>query len=232
MNSDFSAELAAYVSRARKTSRIAAFGTAIDAILVLSSLAYATWKLADRRRELEITEATIEAKKAELKKVQDELNAKSVSLEAAREDKYAFAGILEKVPSDAVDGATLGFSEQLRIGAHPHADATFVTQSGNLKLYDFRIHIDFTDEGGNNSLKSKIRRVVYHFDDPSFVEKEMSSTDSAGGFEVGYRGWGALHDVVIEYEHFNGERVRTDFYMHDALKRQNIQIKGEIPRKG
>jgi len=66
-------------------------------------------------------------------------------------------------------------------------------------------------------LKSRIERVQYKLDHPSFAQDTVASSNEADGFAVNYRGWGCLAYVKITVMLKDGKVQPIYFNMCKAL---------------
>lgn len=95
----------------------------------------------------------------------------------------------------------------------PKVTASPVAESSKSNpLYDFRIWLDLSE-----TQKGQIREVEYKFNHPSFSQKTQVSTDATKGFQVGYRGWGAIDSVPIKVTYRDGQIASASVDMLKAL---------------
>jgi transcription initiation factor IIF auxiliary subunit len=73
--------------------------------------------------------------------------------------------------------------------------AKFTKVKGKEGTYDFSLWLDVPNEQ-----KSRIKKVTYVFNHPTFNNKVFVSNNQANGFMVSYRGWGCLSNVTIKIE--------------------------------
>jgi len=59
-------------------------------------------------------------------------------------------------------------------------------------LYDFSIWLKLPE-----FRKSEIKKVRYHFDNPSAILKDRYADNPANGFSISYRGWGCFPDIRV-----------------------------------
>ena len=79
-------------------------------------------------------------------------------------------------------------------------------------IYDFTLWVDVP-----TTLKERIQRVTYTFNNPTFKDKVQESTEPSDGFAVSYRGWGCLNLVTINVFFKDGPSQERPFNMCEAL---------------
>ena len=87
-----------------------------------------------------------------------------------------------------------------------------LNSSDGSPIYDFSLWLETPA-----ALREQIAQVTYQFDHPTFHNKGQIADDPSNGFQVGYRGWGALRLVTIEINLRNGKSHRIYFDMLKAL---------------
>lgn len=84
--------------------------------------------------------------------------------------------------------------------------------SGN-KNYNFVIWLDVP-----GFRKSEIRQVQYHLCS-GFIDRTRISAEPSSGYSLGYIGWGACQDVLIDVDLTNGQIIHVNFKMFDYLNK-------------
>lgn len=94
------------------------------------------------------------------------------------------------------------------------ASARHVTgkTSGGDPLYSFSVYVNAAPV-----VISKIARVAYDFDHPTFKQPHREATDPANQFQVQYTGWGCLSDVDVKVFFKDGTSQKIDFDMCGSL---------------
>ncbi|GEM_PF-4255401 len=169
--------------------------------------------------ELETLKTNIDKSKQELiaekHKLTADKKALTQSVKLYEQERTSIRTSVAKLSKTTPTGEKLTASLPLAAVAVPKAEAKkhpeLRTPSGD-PIYDFKCRLEVPRDR-----QAEIARVVYRFDHHSFAQKDMASSDSASDFEVGYRGWGALSEVVITIEKRSGEKEVMPFSMREAL---------------
>ena len=82
------------------------------------------------------------------------------------------------------------------------------------QLYNYSLWLSAPDDK-----RPQIQKVTYTFNHPTFIHKDLISSNSADGFRVGYLGWGCLNSVIITIQLESGKAPQIDFDMCAALER-------------
>lgn len=127
-------------------------------------------------------------KRAEL---EEEIEKKNASVTELTELESSLRKDVEELVDQLKSQQTIASIQAIR----PRAKSVPVpgdrTASGRA-YYDFTLWLDVPGQ-----LESKIARVQYKFDHPSFSNGTFVSDNEQSGFLVGYRGWGCLAVVKI-----------------------------------
>lgn len=165
---------------------------ALAAIAVTIAAALSLNSLVSARETLRTEVAALERQKATL-------------MEEKQQAEEGVRAALEKLNAEQATPSQLS----------PRARATPVSGIKDPKgrqVYDFILSID-----ASPATASRIDKVVYAFNHPTFLNKKQESRDAPTGFAVSYRGWGCLYVVDIEVVFKNGKSQTHYFDMCAAL---------------
>lgn len=176
-----------------KASRRAAMLSLSGVVIVLASLAYGSFRLYALRSEIADLETTKKGLGEDVGKLQDQLKSLQNSIQSL---SYA-----KVTPQNEV------FQVQATAKARPGV----INPDGN-GVYDFSIFIN-----GSKELLSKIEKVTYDFDHPTFRKPHQEASDRNSKFLVQYVGWGCLTQVGVTVYMKDGTKQSIPFDMCKSL---------------
>lgn len=219
---------------AKRASTRAGLLTASGVLVVLGVFAVSAWRLSKLDAEIAVKQTQVtelEARKGELRaEIQALQSWRDVAVENAKEKSRAYGEILDeaaKLEGGSLAVRTAVAQAPIEAVARPGASAVELRQA---ELYDFKLWLEIPPQR-----RAEVERVSYYFAHPSFASKVKSSSDAAENYEVGYRGWGALREVIITIEGRDGRVAKLAFDMAEAIntsRRAAIPLKGEVGARG
>ena len=217
--------LSAERQRLQAASRRAAIASGAGAVIVLGALVFSGFELRDLDRRVAAKQADVD----ELDRKRDELQADLASLEkqweVASQNLYASS----KLASSLADGVDA--TAPLSVVVRPMARAESIGDepAAGRPRFEFSLWLEVPPKRA-----AEIASVDYFFNHPSFTPPHQESSDRASGFRVGYRGWGALSQVIITLRLKSGGTEQLAFNMLEAVNRApaNGGERPRIPEKG
>lgn len=191
----------------------------------------------EKEEELKALESKLKIAREQEQVAIAKKGASDRQLDVARASKAAFEELVSANFAQFKDvDLTKDPVELLRVGVVPRATAEPL-RSGTDKeksLYSFSLWLEYRDERVKEAAAEQLESVVYTFNHISFGSNEKDrqriSTDKANAFRVGYEGWGAMSNVIIELRLRGGKSARLDFDMHAALPPElDVPVKGPRP---
>lgn len=171
--------------------------------------------------ELTTDEARYDALKRERDQVQQDLESDRKQVDALRQETAALKASIGAISGAVQNTGSASLKTQvgdlttLQAVVTPQAHVELVpgqTAPNGQPLRRYTLSIDVPTGRMN-----EITKVDYFFNNPTFVVQHLDSSDAATHFQVEYRGWGCLQNVIITIYRASGAPVVLDFEQCKSL---------------
>lgn len=178
------------IKRLKASSRRSALYSAIGMIILFGSLLYSYEQL----RTLEQRRFDVQG---QINKLTTEKNDLQETIDKLINQRETLEGPIERIAKPFVSASVI-----------PN-----LTSSKGEKVYYFLLWIDLPE-----GRKAEIKRVEYHWNDPSHFSPVAESTEASNGYAVSYRGKECDPNLVIDLILQNKQAKTVPFSMCDAVR--------------
>lgn len=168
-------------------------------------LSHINTELEQTKQELRKTETELAERRAETARLDEQIKDKQTEFEQLKNNvqNFSYSTSLGGAQTNVTLGVKGSELYEIRASAHPAAGGS---------LYVFSAELNASPD-----VLSRIEKVDYFFNHPSFRQQHLVGTNPADKFRVSYTGWGCLDQVVVTVYFNDGETRQSDVNMCNYL---------------
>lgn len=153
---------------------------------VNNKLDQAQQKLSKTEERLISTEAKLKRTQEDLEELEEEIAKQNSQFQELQQVEESLKSNIDKLIVQLKEQETVANIQDITLNVRDEVLGGRTTSSGR-QLYKYTLRISVPEQ-----LQSRITRVEYHFDHPSFSANTLISREPENDFAVSYIGWGCL----------------------------------------